>query len=178
MLGRYENFPKNIHGITSFETQNPTKETQKAILCTFHRLNKEAVDLSAVTPYLKQSCEVGFEFGVAEGYDFNFLDQKELDRCLEAVDETEMETLDFFFVVRYHNIRDDGNRVPLKFDYCVLRFVFDEGGLEMQIRHERGPQRVSLDDSAEFLVKQLNAELSERELMPLFLGSFKKISIQ
>jgi hypothetical protein len=178
LLGRYENFPENVHGVAHFEYQDSTKEAQKAILCTFHRLNQETFDLSAVTPYLKQNCEVGFEFGVADGLVFNFLDQKELDRCLMSVDETEAESLDFFFVVRYHRVRDGGERLPLKFDYHVLRFSFHEGGLELRIRHERGTQRVPLDELTDFLVKQINIELSRRQLTPLFFGNFKKVSLK
>ncbi len=177
MLGRYENFPENVHGVAFFEYQDSAKEVQKAILCTFHCLNQETFDLGAVTPYLKQNCEVGFEFGVADGVDFNFLDQKELDRCLKSVDETEVETLDFFFSVCYHRVRDGSKRLPLRFDYYVLRFLFQEGGLELRIRHERGTQRVPLDDLTDFLVKQINIELSRRQLAPLFLGAFKKVSI-
>lgn len=176
MLGRYENFPENVHGTILFEYQNSAKELQKAILCTFHCLNQETFDLGAVTPYLKQNCEVGFEFGVADGVAFNFLDQKELDRCL-SVAEKELQTLDFFFVVCYHLVKDGGKRVPLRFDYYVLRFLFQEGGLELRIRHERGTQRVPLDDLTDFLVKQINIELSRRQLTPLFFGDFKKVSV-
>jgi len=178
LLGRYENFPENVHGIILFECQDSAKDVQKAILCTFSRLNQETFDLGAVTPYLKQNCEVSFEFGVAEGVDFNFLDQKELEQCLKSADETEAENLDFFFAVCYHHVRDGGKRVPLRFDYYVLRFSFQEGGLELRIRHERGTQRVPLDDLTDFLVKQINVELSQRQLTPLFFGDFKKVSIQ
>jgi hypothetical protein len=178
LLGRYENFPENVHGITFFEYQDSAKEVQKAILCTFHRLNQETFDLGTVTPYLKQNCEVSFEFGVADGAGFNFLDHKELEQCLKNIDETEVETLDFFFAVCYHSIRDGGKRVPLRFDYYVLRFSFQEGGLELRIRHERGTRRVPLDDLTDFLVKQINVELSRRQLTPLFFGAFKKVSIQ
>jgi hypothetical protein len=177
LLGRYENFPENVHGVAHLEHQNSAKEAQKAIICTFHRLNQETFDLSVLNPYLKQKCEVGFEFGVADGACFNFLNPKELARCLKSVDETEMECLDFFFAVRYHRVRDGGERLPLKFDYCVLRFSFKEGGLELRIRHERGTQRVPLDELTEFLVKQMNVELSQRRLTPLFFGVFKKVSI-
>jgi hypothetical protein len=134
--------------------------------------------LDAVTPYLKQKCEVSFEFGVAEGFDFNFLDQKELDQCLRSVAKKELQTLDFFFAVRYHLIREGGKRVPLRFDYHVLRFSFQESGLELRIRHERGTQRVPLEDLTDFLVKQINVELSRRQLTALFFGNFEKVSLQ
>ena len=178
MLGRYENFPETVHGVTRFGHQDPARDVQKAMLCTFHRLNKETFGLDAVTPYLKQKCEVGFEFGVAEGFGFNFLDRTELERCLESVDEADVKVLDFFFTVRYHRAGDGGKLVPLRFDYYVLRFLFQESSLEMRIRHEKGTQHVPLDDLTEFLVEQINVELSQRQLMPLFFGAFKKLGIQ
>ena len=178
MLGHYENFPENIHGIALFQYQDSTKSLQQAILCVFHRLNHETFDLGTVTPYLKQKCRVGFEFGVADGFDFNFLDQNELDQCLKSIAEKELKTLDFFFVVRYHIIREKSKRVPLKFDYHVLRFTFQESGLELRIRHERGTQRVPLDDLTDFMVKQINVELSRRQLTALFFGNFEKVSLQ
>jgi hypothetical protein len=175
LLGCYENFPENVHALAFFDYQESAKEVQKAILCAFHQLNHERYDLDAVTPYLKQKCEVGFEFGVADGFDFNFLDKNELDQCLRSVAEKELQTLDFFFAIRYHLIREAGKRVPLRFDYHVLRFSFQEGGLQMRIRHERGTQRVTLDDLTNFMAKRINAELSRRRLTPLFLGAFENV---
>jgi hypothetical protein len=177
LLGRYEIFPENVHGIALFEYQDSAKEVQKAILCTLHRLNQESFDLGAVTPYLKQNYVVSFEFGVADVIDFNFLDQKELYQCLKGIDETEMETLDFFFAIRYYLVRDGGKQIPLRFDYHVLRFSFQEDGLELRIRHERGTQRISLDDLTDFLIKQINIELSQRQLTSLFFRDFRKGSL-
>jgi len=178
LLGRYENFPETVHGVALFDYQDSARKVQKAILCALHNLNHEPYDLDAVTPYLKQKCEVSFEFGVAEGFDFNFLDQKELDQCLKSVAEKELQTLDFFFVVRYHLIREDSKRVPLRFDYHVLRFSFQESGLELRIRHERGTQRVPLDDLIDFIAKRINAELSRGQLTPLILGAFEKVHVK
>jgi hypothetical protein len=178
LLGCYDNFPKNFHGLFCFQYHDSMKGLQQAILCTFHGLNSETFDLSAVTPYLKQNCMVGFEVGVADSFDFNFLDHSELDQCLKSVAENELLTLDFFFAVRYHLIRDDGKRVPLKFDYHLLRFVFQEVGLKLQICHEKGTQRVPLDDLTSFLVKQINAGLSYKQLMPLFFGDFGKVNVK
>jgi len=178
MLGRYENFPESIHGTSFFQHQDSAKSLKQAIFCTFHRLNITTFDLATVTPYLKQNYEVGFEFGVADGFDFNFLDQNQLNQCMKSVDETEIKILDFFFTVRYHLIKDNGKRVPLRFDYHVLRLAFEEGGLELRIRHERGTQHIPLDDLIDFLVKQINIELYSRHLSPLFFGSFKKANIQ
>jgi hypothetical protein len=174
LLGRYENFPEKVHNVAFFEYNDSLKELLKAILYAFHNLNQVSYDLDVITPYLKQTCEVGFEFGVADGFDFNFLDQRELDWCLKSVDESIVKTLDFFFSVCYHRAREDGKLVPLKFDYHILRFLFHKGGLELRIRHERGTQRVPLDDLINFLVKQVNIEGTRKQLAPLFVGAFRK----
>lgn len=177
MLGHYKNFPENVHGVASFGYQDSTKDVQKAILSAFLRLNNEVFDLGNISPFLTQKCETGFEFGVAEGVDFNFLDQNEVDECLKFVDENELKKLDFFFVVRYHLVKEDSKRVPLRFDYHVLRFVFQESGLEMRIRHEKGSQKVSPDDLIAFITEKINTELSQRRLLPLLSGAFKKTGI-
>jgi hypothetical protein len=138
-------------------------------------LNSETFDLITVTPYLKKKYLVGFEFGIAEGFEFNFLDHYELQLCLHSVEEYELEILDFFFVIRYHYTKDNSKQVPLWFDYLVLRFLFQKGKLELRIRHEKGAQRILLDDLTNFLVEQINIELSKKKLTPLFM-EFGKIS--
>jgi hypothetical protein len=174
LFGYYENFPKNFHDMSFFQYQDSIKGLQYAILRTLHRLNLESFDLGAVTPYLKQNCVVSFEFGVADGFNFNFLNQDELTRCLKTVDENELLTLDFFFAIRYHIVKDDHKRVPLKFDYHLLRLVFQEGGMEIQICHEKGTQRVPMDDLTIFLIERINVALSQKKLMPLFHGISEK----
>jgi len=178
LFGRYEKFPETVHGVALFNYQGSAKSIQQAILCALHHLNNEVCDLGAVTPYLKQRCEVGFEFGVAESLVFNFLDEKELDQCLGRIAEKELQTLDFFFVVRYHATSNSGKWVPLRFDYHVLRFTFQEGCLEMRIRHEKGTQRIPLDDLTDFIAKRINSELSRRRLSPLILRYFEKVRLQ
>ena len=163
--------------MTFFEYQESTKSLQQAILFTLHQLNHETYNLGSITPYLKQNYDVGFEFGVAEEYDFNFLDNKELERCKRSIAENELKILDFFFTVKYHNIMKDHKRTPLKFDYHLLRFIFQRNGLELRIRHERGPQRVGIDDLTEFIAKQINRELSKKQLTPLLIGDFTKVNI-
>lgn len=169
MLGRYENFPEIIHGVARFTCESPIRRVQQTILAALHNLNHEVHGLSAIAPHLPQKCEVSFELGVAEDFDFNFLDKKELDRFQRSMVEKELATLDFFFVVRYHVVNDRRKRVPLKFDYHMLRFMFQENSMELRICHERGTQRVPLEDLITFITKRVNEELSQRQLKPLNL---------
>lgn len=178
MLGRYENFPENVHSVARFDFRDPTKSVQQAILCAFHRLNYEVYDLSAVTPYLKQKCEVSFELGVAEGDAFNFLNKNALAHCLQRIEENEFQTLDFFFVIRYHTIIPSGDLVPLRFDYHVLRLIFQKNWMDMRIRHEKGTQRIQLDDLTDFIAKIINAEFYSRRLNPIVSAFFEKVGFQ
>ena len=169
MLGRYENFPKIIHGVARFTSKSPVRKVQQAILSALTHLNREVCGLSTITSHLSQKCEVSFELGVAEDFDFNFLDKKELDRFQRSIVEKELPMLDFFFVVRYHVVNDRGKRVPLKFDYHMLRFMFQGNSVELRICHERGTQRVPLEDLITFITKRINEELSQKQLKPVNL---------
>jgi len=169
LLGRYENFPQVVHGVARFTCGSSIREVQQAVLSALHHLNQEVCGLSVVTPHLQQEHEVSFEIGIAEEFDFNFLDEKELDRFQRDIAEKELPTLDFFFVVRYHVVNARGKHVPLKFDYHLLRFIFQENSMEMQVCHERGTQRVPLEDLITFTTKRVNEELSKKRLKPLNL---------
>ena len=169
MLGRYENFPEVIHGVARFTFKSRIKKVQQAILCSLHKLNQEVCGLNAVTPHLPPDIEVSFEVGVAEDVEFNYLDKEELDRFQKSIVEKELSILDFFCVVRYHVVNDKRKRVPLKFDYHMLRFMFQENSMELRICHERGTQRVPLGDLITFITKRINEELSKKQLKPLNL---------
>lgn len=169
MLGRYENFPEVVHGDARFTCKSSTTKVQQTILSALHHLNQEVCSLSTVMPYLLRECEVSFEIGVAEDFNFTFLDNKELDRLQRSIVERNLPILDFFCVVRYHVATDGRKRVPLKFDYHLLRFLFQEHSLEILICHERGTQRVPIEDLIRFITNRINEGLSQNRLERLTL---------
>lgn len=178
MLGEYKNFPKNIHGIAFFEYCESAKNIQKAIFFTFHKINKEIHNFSEVVSYTNQNYEVCFEFGVADGTDFNFLDNKELDRCVKNLFKKDWSSLDFLFIVRYYLNKGKNKKVPLKFDFHIIRFIFHRDFLELQIHHEKGPQHIPIDDLTDFLTKQINSELFQQELSPIIIEDFSKVGLK
>lgn len=178
LLGRYENFPDNIHSSFQFYHDVPNKSLQEAILYTFYRLNKESFDLEVIIPFLKRNCKVSFEIGIANGFDFNFFDQNELNQCLKFLNEKQPSVLDFFFVIRYHVTKEGKKKIPLRFDYHIYRFIFHEGRLETRIRHEKGIRRTPVDELMDFVVNQINVELSKVQLNPLVLSDKNKINIE
>lgn len=168
MLGRYENFPEVIHGVARFTHRLSVRKLQQAILHALHRLNQETCDLDAIAPFSSLKCEVSFEFGVAEGIVFNYLDEEELGRLQRYIVRRALPILDFLCVVRYHVTRG-GKRVPLRFDYHLLRLTFQRRSVQLQIFHDRGTQRVSLEDLITFITRCIKDELSQRQLRPLSL---------
>jgi len=167
LLGQYEKFPQIVHGIGSFAYKFPARELQQTILQTFHRLNRETCDLSAITYISSPRCEVSFEFGVAEDVSFTFLDNDELERFQKSIQKNALPFLDFLCVARYHVLKIGEKRVPLKFDHYFLRFIFYQRDLEVRIVHERGTQRIHLEDLVNFVIKQINNELAKRKLETL-----------
>jgi len=175
LLGHYENFPEVIHGIARFTCQSSTRKVQQAILSTLHKLNEQVFSLRSMATFSSSECEVGFEFGIAEGIEFNYLDEEESNRFQKSIVKKALPVLDFFYVVRYH-IKKDGRLVPLKFDYHMLRFIFhDKNNLELQMSHQRGVQRISVEDLITFITKRVNDELSQNRLKPLALKSLRAL---
>ena len=160
MLGRYESFPETVHGIARFTPPSSIAKMQEAILHALYQLNHEICDLKRIMPVSLLKCEVSFEFGVAEAEELNYF-------CKSVVDKT-FSVLDFFCVVRYH-VNKKGKRVPLKFDYHLLRFMFYDGNMELRVTHERGAQHASLEELIVFIAKRVNEDLSKKRLKPLIL---------
>jgi len=135
----------------------------------FHQLNSQSLSLGDVTTPPKHACQVGFEFGVAEESTFNFLDKEELQRLRKSIVDKALPTLDVFCAIRYHKISEGGERTPLKFDYHLLRFIFYSKNIELLISHERGTQRIPLEDLTTFLTNRINKELATKQQRKLAL---------
>lgn len=164
MLGQYERFPQIVHGVGSFTYKISIKDLQDAIFQVFHRLNRESHDLSDIIGIPATQCKVSFEVGVAENISFNFIDAEEMERARETIQNVSLPILDFFCITRYHVSKPDGKKVPLKFDYYFLRFIFYQRDIELRIVHEKGTQHISLEDLVNFVVMQINNELSKKAL--------------
>lgn len=177
MFGLYENFPLNIHGKIIIQNMNTIKNLQECILNTFYYLNNKNFDLTNLLSHTELKCTVSFEFGVADGISFIFLDQKELEKSIKFIEKNNYENLDFFFVVRYHISKSSGKLVPLRFDYYILRFLFKKEIVELDIRHEKGIQRIPVDDLTNFILEQINYKLNQKNLLQIFYKGFTRINI-
>jgi hypothetical protein len=126
--------------------------------------------MQTVTNTSPANCSVNFEFGVADADTFNYLDDEELRKIQKALKQQQaLPVLDVYCVARYHLTEIDGKRRPLKFDYGMLRFAFGKRTMELFIYHERGTQRIPLEDFAHFIRNQVNEQLTEKKQQTLTL---------
>lgn len=175
MLGRYQNFPQTIHGVARFTYSASIRQLQQTIFYTLYQLNNETCSLHDITTPSPFKCEVSFEFGVAEESTFNFLDKEELQRLQKSVEEKSLPILDVYCAVRYHKVNESGKRTSLKFDYHMLRFAFYRRIIELFVSHERGTQRIPLEDLVTFLKNRINKELEQKQQKPLTLKHLRAL---
>ncbi len=170
MLGLYENFPENIHRIDSFRSSLSSQKLQQKLVQTLHDVNRRSFSFEEVSHPTLHDCTVIFEFGLAENESFNYLDNEETKRVLDALKKKAFEVLDFFLAVRYYK-RATVGKTPLRFDYYMLRFAFTAADLvELRIFHERGPRYVSPEDVANFVEKRVNGPSARKFLKRIEQG--------
>jgi len=168
LFGHYRNFPLTAHGIARF--RHPSiKKVQEATVKTLHQLNKETHSLSELAFLDSSKCEVGFDFGIAEDVTFTYIDEEELNKVKKRISRNTLQILDFLCIIKYHHVEKGGKRIPLKFDYYFIRFAFNEKDVELRVYHERGTQRIPIEDLMRFIIKRISRELSRRRLEPLAL---------
>ncbi|MCL2358152.1 MAG: hypothetical protein LBH74_03195 [Nitrososphaerota archaeon] len=154
-LGFYDNFPPNVHHAENYRVIVTNRQLQQHLIQFFDELNHRRFNFEEVTIPTIPNGVVIFEFGLAETDSFTFLNETQTKKALEYVSRVQVQTLDFFCVIRYYK-NSYGKQQALKFDYYMLRMVFKKGTFELQIYHERGPRYLSPQDIEGFLVNNLN----------------------
>ena len=108
-------------------------------------------------------CTIIFEAGLAEAKCFNYIDEEEAKKVLEALKKGALRSMDIFCAVRYYKDAAE-KKAPLKFDYYMLRVIFGKNSVEIQVFHERGPRYISPEDMVTFLVNMINATSTRKVL--------------
>jgi hypothetical protein len=165
MLGFYTNFPQNIHKAETFSTSISSKKLQQTLVETLHRLNSETLSLEEVAAPSIPGCNVIFEVGVAEGNDFNYLDGEERERLLGALNKKPFQVMDFLCVIRYRRMVEE-RKARMRFDYYMLRLLFGESLVEVQVSHEKGIRHTSPEDLVKLVVNRVNGAFSKKVLRP------------
>lgn len=156
-LGVYTGFPEKTHYNALSKLNAPEGSLKRATLNVLYRLNGRRVE-GGLPGIVEPGIGVILEFGVADGLSFHYLDAETLRAISDAVGREGTSTLDFLCIARYYVSRG-GRRRALRFDYYLLRFIFSDGNIEVQVFHERGLQRTSAEDLVNFLIENINLEL-------------------
>lgn len=163
MLGVYDNFPNAIHNIANFSTTIRNKKLQYALVNALYKLNKETLTLEeAATPSIPE-CRVNFEFGIAEGCEFTYIDDEEKQKIQKIIERKPFLTLDFLCIIRYHKLKNM-KKTTWKSDHYIVRFTFYQTLLQILIFHEKGLMYVSPKDLPEFFARRISAESSKKAL--------------
>jgi hypothetical protein len=95
VLGKYENFPVNIHFAESFLCTISSRQLQRKLVEKFCELNQKSFCFEDVAIPTVPDCTLIFEFGIAEDDGFNFLNEEEAERALGTVKDA-LRSMDFF----------------------------------------------------------------------------------
>jgi hypothetical protein len=163
MLGFYDNFPLSIHRIENFSTPFSNKKLQQRLIQVLGEINRRSFSFEEIAYPTVPECTVIFETGLAEAKSFNYIDEEEAKKVLNALRKSSFQTMDFFCAVRYYKGTADKKK-PLKFDYYMLRVIFGKNAVEIRVFHERGPRYISPEDIVTFLVNMIN-EASKRKFL-------------
>ncbi|MGA2308268.1 MAG: hypothetical protein ABSG57_01810 [Candidatus Bathyarchaeia archaeon] len=128
-------------------------------------LNSENLSLEEVAAPSIPGCNVIFEVGVAEGNDFNYLDGEERERLLGALNKKPFQVMDFLCVIRYRRMVEE-RKARMRFDYYMLRLLFGESLVEVQVSHEKGIRHTSPEDLVKLVVDRVNGAFSKKVLRP------------
>jgi hypothetical protein len=162
MLGKYENFPLNVHFIKGFSSALNSKQFQQKLIKTLKNLNRKPFCFEEITIPTIPNCEVIFEFGIAEGDYFNFLDEQESNRVLGVL-KTGQNLLDFFCVIRYYKCHAQ-KKTALKFDYYMVRASFAVKAVEFRVFHKQGPRYVAPEELVTIITNNINKTSDKRVL--------------
>jgi hypothetical protein len=165
MLGVYENFPATVHKSAPFTTSVSNKKLQQKLVETLREINTKTFKLEEITAPSVPRCTAIFEFGMAETNDFNYLDDEETNKALRMVQRKPFQVMDFLCAIRYYTTQQE-KKTPLRFDYYMIRFVFDKNSVETRIFHERGPRHIFPEDITKFLITRINETFSKKILRP------------
>ena len=160
-LGFYENFPLNIHMVESFNSTLSSKQLQQRLIQVLYEINRKEFSFEEAANPTIPECKLIFEFGLADAEGFNYIDEEEVKKVRNLLGKENLRTMDFFCAIRYYK---GEKKSALKFDYYLLRTVYNRDILEIQVFHKKGPRYISPEDLTLFIFNKTN-EASNRKIL-------------
>ena len=163
MLGLYDNFPGNVHRIENYSSALSHLKLQQKLIHVIGDINRKTFSFKEISIPTFTDCIIIFEFGVADAKSFNYIDDEEIRRTLNALKRKPFDVMDFFCAVRYYRVKAEKKK-PLKFDYYMVRFAFNREAVSLQVFHERGPRYISPEDIISFISNAVNQTTRKKTL--------------
>ena len=166
MLGFYENFPGSVHRNQSYASALSSKKVQQRLVNVLSEVNRKTFSFEEVANPTVPECTIIFEVGLADAKSFNYIDEEETKKALNALKNEPFHVMDFFCAIRYYKSKAK-KKTPLRFDYYMVRMIFNRDEVAIQVFHERGPRYISPDDIITFVVKAINKTSKKKILKPI-----------
>jgi hypothetical protein len=171
-LGTLEHFPTVYHARASWLYDINTETLQKAIFAGLRSLaqGKKTLEISVADIPGYQSGGVAFKFGVGNKDGFDILDDKEVKRVIQRIEEKgTFGILDLVFHLHYYV--DDDKRHKVHQDQYIARLTFQPGRVELLFHHLKGVRRIAPDELVRILLSAINHELDRDKYPELELES-------
>ncbi len=162
-LGVFDNFPPNLQFVQSFTSTLTSRQLQEKLIQTLYEVNKKEFSFEEVGHPTIPGCRIIFEFGLADADCFNYIDVEEVKKAMDLLATQSLENMDFFCVIRYYKGEGEKKK-PLKFDYYLVRTVYNRSIFEIQVHHKKGLRYVPPEDLALFIFKKLNGASNRKVL--------------
>jgi hypothetical protein len=162
-LGVFDNFPPNIQFVQSFTSTVPSRQLQEKLIQTLYEINKKEFSFEEVGHPTIPGCRIIFEFGLADADCFNYVDEEEVKKAMDLLANQSLENMDFFCAIRYYKGEGEKKRA-LKFDYYLIRTVYNRSIFEIQVYHKKGLRYVPPEDLALFIFNKLNGDSNRKVL--------------
>jgi len=175
-LGIYSSFPALIHGNAILTHDVNVASLQECVVQVISRMNLEKVE-TALTVADRSGYFPGesrFEVRIAEGSSFRRLNSRMRRRIVEYLRARgEFSTFDYSLTIRYR-IKDDMKH-SLHCDKYLVRHLFFENQMEIQLFHEKGIRRFNPDEIITMLVKRINDELGRKKQSQLKIERMRSV---
>jgi hypothetical protein len=149
--------------VWSFNSALPSEQLQRRLIRAFYEINRKEFSFEEAAYPTIPGCRIIFEFGLADAESFNYVDEEEVRKALSLLEKERLDTMDFFCAIRYYKGKAEERRA-LKFDYYLIRTVYNRDIFEIQVHHKKGLGYLSPEDLTSFIFNKIN-EASNKKIL-------------
>jgi hypothetical protein len=147
--------------VESFNSTLSNRQLQQRLIQGLYEINRKEFSFEEAANPTIPECKLVFEFGLAEYENFNYIDEEEVKKVRNQLGKENFPIMDFFCAIRYYK---GEKKKALKFDYYLLRTVYNKDTLEIQVFHKKGPRYLSPEDLTLFIFNKIN-ETSKKKIL-------------